>query len=144
MPPAQGTGQLDARLAKMVPASEMLSWCLLLPTSHTMPSKPCRPHFLPATWQPNLRASCTLFPGEGRSGWVSLAFRERQTQPCPDPVLRDSPFERLKITEALKVSPAPRVSTTRGGGKASECRSWPSGPRASAPASAQAQMSVAL
>lgn len=144
MPPAQGTGQLDARLAEMLPASEMLSWCLLLPTSHTMPSKPCRPHFLPATWQPNLRASCTLFPGEGTSGRVSLAFRERQTQPCPDPVLRDSPFERLKITEALKVSPAPRVSTTRGGGKASECSSWPSGPRASAPCSAQAQMSVVL
>lgn len=77
--------------------------------------------------------------------WQGQPGIQRRTGPaCPDPRLRDSPFERLKITEALKVSPAPRVSTTRGGGKASECSSWPSGPRASAPSSAQAQTSVAL
>lgn len=55
-----------------------------------------------------------------------------------------SPWDRLKMTAALKVSPAPRVSTTRGGGKASEWSSRPSGPSASAPSSAQAQTSVAL
>lgn len=56
----------------MVPASEMLSWSLFSPTPHTMPSKPCRPHFLPATWQPNLSASCMLFPGGATRGRVSL------------------------------------------------------------------------
>ena len=59
-------------------------------------------------------------------------------------LLRYSPWDRLKMTAALKVSPAPRVSTTRGGGKASEWSSRPSGPSASAPSSAQAQTSVAL
>lgn len=48
------------------------------------------------------------------------------------------------MTAALKVSPAPSVSTRVSGGKASECTSSPSGPTASAPASAQAQISVAL
>lgn len=64
--------------------------------------------------------------------------------PHPAASLAYSPWDRLKMTEALKVSPAPRVSTTRGGGKASECSSRPSGPRASAPCSAQAQTSTAL
>lgn len=48
------------------------------------------------------------------------------------------------MTEALKVSPAPRVSTSASGGKASEWTTTPSGPKASAPFSAQAQISTAL
>lgn len=42
-----------------------VSRCFLPQGTHTMPSKPCRPHFLPATWQPKLSASCMLFPGGG-------------------------------------------------------------------------------
>lgn len=54
------------------------------------------------------------------------------------------PSASAKMTAALKVSPAPSVSTRVSGGKASECTSCPSGPKASAPSSAQAQISVAL
>lgn len=54
------------------------------------------------------------------------------------------PSARAKMTAALKVSPAPSVSTRVSGGKASECTSSPLGPMASAPSSAQAQISVAL
>ena len=82
---AQGEGQPDARLAaeeKATGASDAslgqgVSRCPLPQGTHTMPSKPCRPHFLPATWQPNLRASCMLFPGE-RDEWPG--------QPGPSPV----------------------------------------------------------
>lgn len=58
----------------MVLASEVSSRCLSPLTSHTMPSNPCKPHFLPATWHPNLRASCMLFPGEGPNSRLSLVF----------------------------------------------------------------------
>lgn len=75
-----------------------------------------------------------------RSAWPSGQGQAPALCPLPG----YSPWERLKMTEALKVSPAPRVSTTRGGGKALEWSSRPSGPRASAPSSAQAQTSVAL
>lgn len=45
---------------------------------HTMPSKPCRPHFLPATWQPNRSASCMLCPGgRGTGRGISQAVGER-------------------------------------------------------------------
>lgn len=57
--------------------------------------------------------------------------------PCPPP-------ESAKMTAALKVSPAPSVSTRVSGGQASACTSSPPGPMASAPSSAQAQISVAL
>lgn len=43
-----------------------------------MPSKPCRPHFLPATWQPNRSASCMLCPGgRGTGRGISQAVGER-------------------------------------------------------------------
>ena len=110
-----------------------------------MPSKPCRPHFLPATWQPNLSASCMLFPGGGEGQVGGSAWPSAQGQvPAWCLLLGYSPWDRLKMTAALNVSPAPRVSTTWGGGKASEWSSCPSGPRASAPFSAQAQTSAAL
>lgn len=48
------------------------------------------------------------------------------------------------MTAALKVSPAPRVSTRLSGGKASEWTITPSGPKASAPFSAQAHIRTAL
>lgn len=48
------------------------------------------------------------------------------------------------MTAALKVSPAPRVSTRFFGGKASEWTIKPSGPKASAPFSAQAHTRTAL
>lgn len=54
------------------------------------------------------------------------------------------PADRAKMTAALKVSPAPSVSTMRAGGTASAWTSSPAGPSASAPCSAQAQMSVVL
>lgn len=48
------------------------------------------------------------------------------------------------MTAALKVSPAPNVSTSRSGGNASTCTRVPSGSSASAPSSAHAQIMVAL
>lgn len=110
--------------------------------AQTMPSKPWIPHFLPAIRQPKVRASCRLFPGERGGGQAEpeCAVPSRAVAvlwPCP-------PAESAKMTAALKVSPAPSVSTRVSGGKASECTSSPSGPTASAPASAQAQISVAL
>lgn len=101
-----------------------------LPASHLAAESQCLLHAVP-------------WGSDKEQGQPGVRDSDR-AQPCPDPTLRDSPFDRLKMTEALKVSPAPRVSTTRGGGKASEWSSWPSGPRASAPSSAQAQTSVAL
>lgn len=60
-----------------------VSRCPLPQGTHTMPSKPCRPHFLPATWQPNLSASCMLFPGQ-RDEWLGQpGLRGRgRPQPC--------------------------------------------------------------
>ena len=55
-----------------------------------------------------------------------------------------SPLDRVKITAALNVSPAPSVSTRALGGKASEWTTTRSGPMASAPFSAQAQIRTAL
>lgn len=139
---AQEQGSPDVRLDR---AGEAGNVGLLPPGTHTMPSKPCRPHFLPATWQPNLSASCMLFPGGRDSQWLDQpCLLGKAGAPVLCLLLRYSPWDRLKMTEALKVSPAPRVSTTRGGGKASEWSSRPSGPRASAPSSAQAQIRVAL
>lgn len=108
--------------------------------AQTRPSKPWIPHFLPAIRQPKVRASCRVLPGGGVRGepWPC------QTEPRPCQVCLCPPSASAKMTAALKVSPAPSVSTRVSGGKASECTSCPSGPRASAPSSAQAQISVAL
>lgn len=131
----------------------LVVWCVLgmeespgmgCPTQ-TMPLKPWIPHFLPAIWQPKVRASCRLFPGEqtpcqlheAMLGHAMPSYAMAMLCLCP-------PAESAKMTEALKVSPAPSVSTRVSGGKASECTSSPLGPMASAPFSAQAQISVAL
>lgn len=97
--------------------------------SHLAAKPQCLLHALP--WREGQVAGSAYSSGQGWAPALRL-------------LLRYSPWDRLKMTEALKVSPAPRVSTTWGGGKASECSSRPSGPRASAPSSAQAQTSIAL
>lgn len=108
-----------------------LTQCHRSPAAHTS----CRP---PGS-QTSVPPACSSLEGGAVAGWAWSSG-----QGWAPVLLRYSPWDRLKMTEALKVSPAPRVSTTRGGGKASEWSSRPSGPRASAPSSAQAQTSVAL
>lgn len=88
---AQEQGSPDVRLDRARKAGNV---GLLPQGTHTMPSKPCRPHFLPATWQPNLSASCMLFPGGRDGGWIGFVFWAR-LGPSPAP-----PAEVLTLGQA--------------------------------------------
>ena len=79
------------------------------------PSNPCIPHFAPATFDPNVIASCKV---------------------CP--------LEMEKIVEATNVSPAPSVSTTLSGENIGVVQVAPSRSMAMPPASPHGQIKVAL